>query len=182
MKLIVTLLLLTVAACTSTPKKESVHTSPVIKENLGFESPSIDYSSIKRELHLDRPVEHLGYSEKSFNTCDMGYGYSKSHNCRSLYMVVLNVRLMCRDSEGTISTVLTDADIAPIAGRTVRWNLKAVQGSVITDHQGYGQIVAISPRSEKKERIKLAVGSEFLYMRANEITKVITPKPWCEQY
>jgi hypothetical protein len=93
--------------------------------------------------------------------------------------VVIGIRV---ESEGTISTLLTDADIAPIAGRTVRWNLKAVQGSVITDHQGYGQIVAVSPRSEKKERIKLAVGSEFLYMRANEITKVITPKPWCEQY
>ena len=182
MKLIVTLLLLAVAACTSAPKKESVYTPPPTKETTGSESPSIDYSSIQRELHLDRPAEQLGYSEKSFNTCDMGYGYSKSHNCRSLYMVVLNVRLMCRDSEGTISTVLTDADVAPIAGRTVRWNLKAVQGSVITDHQGYGQIVTVSPRSERKERIKLAVGSEFLYMRANEITKVITPKPWCEQY
>lgn len=181
MKLIVTLLLLTIAACTSAPKKESVYTPPPVKETSGSE-PSIDYSSIQRELHLDRPAEQLGYTEKSFNTCDMGYGYSKSRNCRSLYMVVLNVRLMCRDSEGTISTILTDADVAPIAGRTVRWNLKAVQGAVITDHQGYGQIVAVSPRSERKERIKLAVGSEFLYMRANEITKVITPKPWCEQY
>lgn len=182
MKLIAALFLLTMTACSSAPKKESAYTPPSVKETSGSEPPSIDYGSIQRELHLDRPAEELGYSERKFNTCDMGYGYSKSQNCRSLYMVVLNVRLLCRDSEGTISTVLTDADVAPIAGRTVRWNLKAVQGAVITDHQGYGQIVAVSPRSERRERIKLAVGSEFLYMRANEITKVITPKPWCEQY
>ncbi|MGE5085221.1 MAG: hypothetical protein ACM3MG_02910 [Bacillota bacterium] len=182
MKLIVALFLLTITACTTTPKKETVYIPPTAKEPSGSELPSIDYISIQRELHLDRPAEQLGYAEKSFNTCDMGYGYSKSQNCRSLYMVVLNVRLMCRDSEGTISTILTDADVSPIAGRKVRWNLKAVQGAVVTDNQGYGQIVAVSPRSERRERVKLAVGSEFLYMRANEITKVITPKPWCDAY
>jgi hypothetical protein len=182
MNVIISLVLLTLVACTTTPKKETVSSPSPRNDNASSATPSIDYFSIQRELHLDRPAEELGYSEKSFNTCQMGYGYSKSQDCRNLYFVVLNVRLMCRDSEGTISTVLTEADVAPIAGRTVRWNLKAIQGSVITDHQGYGQIVAVSPRSERRERIKLAVGSEFLYMRANEITKVITPKPWCDQY
>lgn len=182
MKVIISLVLLTLVACMTTPKKETTYTpSPRSDEAAGVTPPSIDYFSIQRELHLDRPADQLGYTEKAFNTCQMGYGYSRSQDCRNLYMVVLNVRLMCRDSEGTISTVLTEADVAPIAGRTVKWNLKSVRGSVITDHQGYGQIVAVAPRSERRERIKLAVGSEFLYMRANEITKVITPKPWCDQ-
>lgn len=178
MKIIISLLLLTLVACTTPPKKATAP-SPAIDDTARGQTPSIDYFSIQRELHLDRPVEQLGYAEKNFNTCQMGYGYSKSQDCRNLYMLVLNVRLMCRDSEGTISTILTEADVTPIAGRTVRWNLKSVQGSVVTDHQGYGQIVAVASRSERRERIKLAVGNEFLYMRANEITKVITPKPWC---
>jgi hypothetical protein len=87
--------------------------------------------------------------------------------------------LLCRDSEGTISTVLTEADVTPIAGQTIRWTLKNVQGQFQTDGLGYGQIVALSPRPQKRERLKLTLGNEFLYMRANEITKVITPRPWC---
>jgi hypothetical protein len=44
---------------------------------------------------------------------------------------------------------------------------------------GYAQITTVAPSPQIQQRVKLAVDNEFLYMRANEITKVITPKPWC---
>jgi hypothetical protein len=167
------------AACSTTPTKPPTYTPPPAAKVSDEESSTIDYQAIQRALHMERSSEELGYSEKSFNTCEMGYGYSRNKECRKAYLVVLNVRLLCRDSEGTISTVLTEADVTPIAGQNIRWNLKASSGTFQTDGLGYGQILTISPRSERKERVKLAAGNEFLYMRANEITKVITPKPWC---
>ncbi|MBO9667638.1 MAG: hypothetical protein J7501_12595 [Bdellovibrio sp.] len=171
--------MLFLVACSTTPSKTTTYTSPPAVAGPDQGNSQIDYQAIQRALHMERSSEELGYAEKSFNTCEMGYGYSRNKDCRKAFLVVLNVRLMCRDSEGTISTVLTEADVAPIAGQNIRWNLKATSGTFQTDGLGYGQILTISPRSERKERLKLAAGNEFLYMRANEITKVITPKPWC---
>lgn len=171
-------LLALLVGCSTSPKKESAKVSPdVISPEQ--ESTRLDYNALQTHLGLDRSEDQLGYNEKAFNTCDVGYGYSRSQDCHKEFFVVLHFRLLCRDSEGTISQILTDADVAPIAGKTVRWNLKGTSGTLVTDGMGYGQIRTVSRSSQRRERLKLAVGSEFLYMRANEITKVITPRPWC---
>ncbi len=141
---------------------------------------SIDYEALKNSLQMSREREQLGFSEKPFNTCDAGYGYSKSQNCHKEHFVVIHFRLLCRDSEGTISTILTEDDLQPLDRRTVRWTLQGVQGTVQTDSQGYGQIITAATNSQKSQRVKLAVGSEFLYMRANELQRIITPRPWCD--
>lgn len=177
MKWIFAALIVALAGCTTTPKKETAAPTPVVPEVAA--PSSIDYAALQTFLGLDRGSEELGYTERAFNTCDAGYGYSRSQNCRQEVFVVLHFRLMCRDSEGTISTILTDADVAPIAGKTVKWSLKGMSGTTITDGLGYGQIRTVSPRSQRRERARLAVGPEFLYMRANEINKIITPRPWC---
>ena len=161
----------------TTPVKETP--APVLSQDEG--GSSIDYNALQTYLKLDRDVEQLGFTEKAFNTCDAGYGYSRSQNCHKEYFVVLHFRLLCRDSEGTISTVLTENDVMPIAGRPVKWTLKGISGTVVTDGNGYGQIHAVASSSQNRQRIKIAVGNEFLYMRSNEITKVITPRPWCSQ-
>ncbi|MNS92113.1 hypothetical protein D3C72_1262370 [compost metagenome] len=186
--LVLALALLTLAACAS-DSKSSKYTSPVdapsmntpdLTVDASTSEPQIDYVALQRSLNLDIAVENLGVREKGFNTCDVGYGYSKNKNCRRQYFFVLNFRLMCRDSEGTISTTLTDADTMAIAGRPVTWTLtKGLSGVVQTDGLGYAQIATVAPIPQSKQRVKIAVGNEFLYMRANEMKKVITPKPWC---
>ncbi|MFS4460475.1 hypothetical protein [Bdellovibrio sp. HCB2-146] len=182
MKFAIAVLVLFLAACTSTPKKETTYTPPATHEEPVSSTPKIDYYALQAYLNMDRPPEELGITEKAFNTCDAGFGYSRSQNCRQEYFVLLNFRLLCRDTEGTISTVLTDSDVTPLAGRNVKWNLKGIEGTTQTDGLGYGQIRITSPISQKKQRVRIAVGDQFLYMRANEITKVITPLPWCSQY
>lgn len=178
------LITLFIFGCTSTPKKETPVTplppaEPVVTEP---GPPSIDYLALQNALQMDRSREALGFTEKPFNTCEAGYGYSKSQNCHREHFVVIHFRLLCRDSEGTISTILTDQDLHPLDRRSVRWSLKGAQGVVTTDSDGYGQIVTAANLSQRSQRLRLAVGSEFLYMRANEIQKVITPQPWCDQY
>lgn len=172
------LLFLAVAACTTAPKTiespQVIPGAPAAKDEV-----SIDYIGLQRSLGMDIPVDKLGYMEKAFNTCQVGYGYSSTHNCYREFMVVINFRLQCRDSEGTVAEGVTNADITPISDRPIRWTLKGTQGATKTDSEGFGQIMMVSGRSPKKERLKIATGNEFLYMRANEITRVVTPRPWC---
>ncbi len=164
------LLWILMVACTTAP------TGIVPVKN---DETAIDYVGLQRALGMDIPIYKLGYREKTFDTCQAGYGYSGTKNCHREFMVVINIRLQCRDTEGTVSEGVTNADLTPIASRSVKWKLRGAQGATQTDSEGFAQIRAVSARSQKTERLKLAVDNEFLYMRANEITRVVTPRPWC---
>lgn len=145
------------------------------------EVENVDFVALQRFLGLERASQRLGYAEKSFNTCDVGYGFSKSHNCRQRYFVVVHFQMMCRDSEGTVSQIVRPSDLQANSNRSVRWNLKDYNGIATTDGDGYGQIRVVSGQSQKQQRLKLAIASDFLYLRAGEIQKVVTPRNWCQQ-
>jgi hypothetical protein len=67
------------AGCTSAPK-ESLPVENLPKKVLippaQEEETTIDYMALKRSLGLDRANESLGLTEKQFNTCGAGFGYS----------------------------------------------------------------------------------------------------------
>ncbi len=134
---------------------------------------------MQKALGLEKPETWLGYTEKPFNTCQVGYGYSKVNNCRPKHFVVVHFQLMCRDSEGTVSEVVRSADLIKNGGRQVRWNLKDLNGNLETDGLGYGQIHVISSQSQKQQRLKLTVENDFLYLRAGEVNRIVTPRTWC---
>lgn len=140
---------------------------------------NVDVLGLQDNLKLNRNFDDLGYSEKNFNTCQAGYGFSSTHNCRKKTFVVIHFQLMCRDSEGTISKPLTQNDLRPISRQNVKWNLKNATGKLLTDSEGYGQIAMISSESQKFQRLRLTVGNDFLFLKAGEITQMITPKSWC---
>ncbi|MGZ5279091.1 MAG: hypothetical protein ACXWC9_04065 [Pseudobdellovibrionaceae bacterium] len=135
--------------------------------------------ALQTALGLDRPNSKLGLAERLFDTCQVGYGFSKSHNCRQRYFVVLHFQLMCRDSEGTVSEIVQAADLIPNAKRNIRWTLKDFNGNISTDSDGYGQFRLLTIRSQKQQRLKLAVENDFLYLRAGEVTRLVTPRSWC---
>jgi hypothetical protein len=177
------------AACSSSPIKEKKYSpAPKVevekytqqKPERSDSEPQIDEASLQSWLGLQRSFEDLGYSEKSFNTCDVGFGYSKSNECQKKHMVIIHYRLQCRDSEGTVQRALTSADLRNIASEEVRWTLPGKNGTSRTDGEGYGQIRGIFSASQKNQRLKLGVGNDYLYMRANEITQVVTPGSWCQ--
>lgn len=168
------------SACTTAPERatpSSMGTSAPPAQN----ESTIDLSALQTSLHMDRRPEELGFAEKAFNTCQAGYGYSSVHNCHQQYLVVLNFRLSCRQSEGTVSQGLAESDIQDLASKDVRWQLKGISGLVTTNGDGIGQIRVVSDISQRRERVKLTLGNDFLYMKANEITRVVTPGNWCSQ-
>lgn len=155
-------------------KKATARTTPTLKVN-----DEIDYASIQRLLGLDHDVRKLGYSEKKFNTCEVGFGYSKTDNCRQQVFLVANFRVLCRDSEGTVSTILTEDDLRPVSREDIHWFLKNADGLVRTDGDGYGQIILASTISQKNQRLRLSNGKDFLLLRANDVRQLIVPKNWC---
>lgn len=164
-------------ACSSKSLKKEELAIPLADTGLA----SIDYEMLQKSLGLDRDIHELGYEEKSFNTCEVGYGYSSNKNCRLEYLAVINFQLLCRDSQGTISTPLTREDMRPLNGRTVNWTLHGLRGSSRLDDDGHGQIKTVFKNSPKFQRLKLNVDSDNLYLRAGEIKRVVTPSNWCNK-
>lgn len=185
-KLIPIVMALTLYSCTSAPvatkAPEASTPKPSVAPQVSSEPEveNIDYDALQGFLKLKRGYNRLGYAEKAFNTCEVGYGYSSTHNCRKLNFVVIHFQLMCRDSEGTVTEAVTAANIQPISRQPVKWTLKNAVGRTQTDSEGYGQIAIVSKISQRYERLKLTVGDDFLFMKAGEITQMITPKSWCE--
>ncbi len=163
-------------SCSTTPKeKEEPAEQPIEKSE-----PSIDVWAIRRALKLDGAPTELGYRDASFNTCEIGYGYSSSNMCQRQTMAVIHFRLQCRDSEGTVSQAVGASNLRAISA-PVRWTIGNQSGVVTTDGEGYGQIVSIFPKSPANTRLKVASGTQFLYlMHASEAGRLVVPKQWCE--
>lgn len=176
------ILIFAFAGCVSKEKATQSQGASVDHQNVSVPTTPpariIDYPSIQRLLQLDRRHDQLGYTEKIYNTCQVGFGYPDT-DCQKKYFVVIHFKLVCRDSEGTISTVLTDDDLKPISGEKVSWYLKNANGSTVTDSEGYGQIIATTNESQKTQRLRLAVGSDFLFLKAGEVNRLIAPRSWC---
>ena len=74
-------------------------TSPVVKsqptagqqktqlpqiEKKVYQSTDVDMQSIQRLLAMDKSVHNLGYSEKMFNTCKVGFGFDTNQSALKL--------------------------------------------------------------------------------------------------
>ncbi len=173
--------------CTTTPTSvtlpspdvETTTTAPVARSGKTSESRPIDLLGLKRALRLERPIDNLGYAEKSFHTCDVGYGYSSSHDCQTQYFIIIQFRLQCRSTEETVNAVSKD-DLYAINSNRVKWSLGRIQGVTQTDTEGYGQIQLIAPASLRQQKLRLTISPDFLVMTAEEITRVVVPHDWCQ--
>jgi hypothetical protein len=94
-------------------------------------------------------------------------------------MAVIHVRLQCRDSEGTISTALGANDLVAISGQSVRWTIQRHDGVATSDGDGYVTIRGLFSKTPKNDWLRLAVGIQFLNVRAKDAGRVVTPRPWC---
>ena len=148
-------------------------------EALSESKENIDIVSLQKYLNMHRQYNQLGYSERIYNTCQVGFGYSATENCKKKYLVLSQFQLMCRNSEGTLTESISQSDLMPIARQNIKWKLKNAEGVVTTDNQGYAQILMISDESQKMQRLKLNLDNDFLFLKAGELTQMITPQSWC---
>ena len=140
----------------------------------------IDMDGLRRSLGLDSAPSDMGYKEAEFNTCSAGFGYSAVDDCAQKIYAIVRFRLQCRDSEGTVSTGLGASDLIPIANKSVKWALGSKSGDDLTDQDGYGEAEAVFVKSPHHDRLRLAIGNQFLYVRADDVTRIVVPRPWCD--
>lgn len=176
-KFIWILVLILLSGCATTKPPKAVYDEPDLSETV--ETVKIDYPLLQKNLKLQRDIRQLGYTDKSFYTCQAGAGFSSTKDCHTAFLVVIHVHLLCRDSEGTVEYTLDPSQITAISGRAVKWNMLNDSGTVYTDDEGFTQIVTVADRATRNQRLKLTVGGDFLYMKAGEIKKVVAPQSWC---
>lgn len=160
----------------TSPREDAAGKVRILPEK---ETYQIDYRGLQSALQLERPDRDLGFAERSFASCEVGYGFPSSRDCRRRYFSVIHFRLLCRESEGTIQTPLDAADLRPLARTDIEWTLMDQRGEMTLDDQGYGQIRTVTLASAKVQRLKINVGPDFLYMRAGEMNRVVAPAPFC---
>jgi hypothetical protein len=171
-------------SCSSTEKRRDPEPEAPAYEASPKAAPApaevVDLRALQSYLHLDQPIDVLGYREKRFNTCKVGAGYSSTKNCRVLTLVVLHFQLMCRDTDGTVSEVVMQENLQPIANKTIKWRINNSIDEVLSDSNGYTQIVMVAKDSQRQQRVRLTSGNDFLIIRAGEAKSIISPKNWCE--
>ncbi len=154
-------------------------TTPLQAPTQNAPSSTIDIDGLQHYLGFDSGTGELGYGERNFNTCQIGFGYSSNENCHTAFFIQVNFQLLCRKSEGTVSTNLKISDQRPLSGRIVKWKLEKYRGSVELDESGQGQLRLISARSMREDRLKLTVGNDFVMQIAGEVDRILTPREWC---
>ena len=138
----------------------------------------IDVVGLQNALKLSGTK--IGFFEKNYNTCSVGYGYLQNENCRNLFMTVIRFQIVCRPEIDDPNKILSQSDLTPVANQKLKWKLGSnITGSSETNYSGYGQLVAISSQSQKNQRLKINSGNDFLLIKSHEIDQVITPPDWC---
>jgi hypothetical protein len=166
-----------------TPTRDGSHGEETSRSTKGSpEVPPatpIDYEALKRTVGLNRPKHQLGYIEKRFDGCGPQFGML-SGVCQRQWLISIQYRLLCRDSEGTVSEAISPSQLQAIPNQALSWKLKGLEGKSQTDQDGHGEVLTVSTISQKSQRLKLSNGDDFLYLNAGEVERLITPVNWCK--
>lgn len=154
----------------ATPSKPTYEPTPSGPKGL-------EVREVLQKLNMDRSIEELGYEERRFDTCDLGY--DRAGQCQRKHAVQIHFRLQCRDSVGTVESV-SNIELIPVTSHHIRWRVGYYTGSTGTNSEGYGQIAFISPGSSRDQRLSLTVRENSLGVTASEVSRVIVPRDWCE--
>lgn len=136
----------------------------------------ISVQELQTQLGLNRSTDDLGFADKNFDGCRVGYK-GEGENCGSRYLSVVHFRLVCRDTVGTTSRV--PSSLTPLSGRHMQWRLGGLRGNLTTDSQGYGQVQLVSTRPVQTERFMLIIGTKMLGVEAGEVSQIVLPGNWC---
>lgn len=174
-------MLLILSACGTAPVRETPPEDDdfvrATKSRGGSPPPQFNnVGALQDQLGMNRRPSDLGYSEKSFNPCS--YGMSQdAGGCDAQYLTVVNFQLLCRDTEGTVSSV--PVSLTPIVSPQIGWSLGGQNGGTPTDRNGYGHFAVVSSKPLRGRRLILRKGANYVGVTVSEINKLVLPKNWC---
>ena len=156
--------------CASRAPRESIPREP------GSEQ-TISLSQLQNQLRLDRSLQELGLMDKIFDSCSLPVK-DPTGKCGARYFSVLHFQMVCRDSEGTVGTVVTNT--RPLVSDHVEYQLAGHRGIIKTDGNGYGQLQIVTLVPVRGQRLVLTVGREFLGKEISEVEQLVVPNYWCQ--
>lgn len=168
-----TFITLALTACGTAPPSVD-YVPPPTAEDSQPAPRGIGVLQLQNKLGMNRPDNDLGFAEKFFDPCALGL---PSEGCSKKVMSVVHFQLMCRDSEGTVSSA--PVALQPIVAPNISWSVGGLSGSTRTDSHGYGQFLLISGNTVREKRLILRKGAHYVGLTIGEITKVVLPKNWC---
>lgn len=167
---------LLLAACSTVPKPAP----PPVEQ---APRPTLNYLDVQNKLSVELSPQETGFREKRFDACDLGPALEdlnpKLADCHQAYFVLAQIQLSCRQNEDT-SNVISTQDLTAVRNQSLRWEIAKLKGQIQTDAEGRGVIRAISGKTNKKSFLRLSNGSDFLQMRVEQATEIVTPPSWCE--
>jgi hypothetical protein len=163
---------LLIAGCATSEKRET-SVPPEVS------APRIDLLAIQHDLGMDDSSGRVGYREKRFDACRFAADLPSVPDCGRALFIQIGFQLSCRLSEESGNSLEPVAQ-TPLRDRELRWVLEGLSGRTRTDSAGFGLILAIAPRSLKKQHLRVSTGEDFLVIRAGQATEIVTPASWCQ--
>lgn len=146
-------------------------------------SPQLDYESLQSRLGLRPAPSSTGFWEERFDACDLGDALHTLEpplvDCHRAYFTLIHFQLSCREDVET-QEILTESDLQPVKNRRLSYALGRIQGASLTNARGEGVIRAIHGASLRRAHLRISTGKDFLMVRANEVTAIVTPPQWCQ--
>ena len=169
------------AGCTTAPKTPSEEpTQPIpspSQTHKRFLSPA-EIEQLSQYLKMERPIEDIGYQEKTFNDCSIPREFRLDENCSTQYLTLIHFRMRCRESEGTVESV-SHMELSPLVSNSIKWNIGRLKGKTSTDGRGYGTVRTISKSSIRNQSIRLTANGQIMSVRVNEVRQFVLPRYWC---
>lgn len=157
------------------------HKSVLVLEvgrNPATKQASYDLNQIQSALGMERSPGELGFTEKQFDSCKTRVP-GGGERCGTRFFSVLDFKLSCRDSEGTISTVASAASAKPLVSDKVEYQLAGSRGVLQTDREGNVQLRMVTTQPLRGQRLVVTVGRQFFGKEISGITQIILPNYWC---
>jgi hypothetical protein len=136
--------------------------------------------AVEQSLGMDVESNWVGFREKRFDACNLGGPLPSLRDCHRAYFVQIGVQLSCRPNGAEGSVVLNSNEPTPLSNQKLFWRTDEISGDVQTDQYGFAHILTIGSASMKGKGLRISTGTDFLVMRAQEATSIVTPADWCQ--
>lgn len=141
--------------------------------------PPFNLSKFAQSIGMDMPVTETGFHQKSFNDCQLPRHLRKTGQCATQYLNILNFRMRCRDSSGTVESV-SRMELTPIRSRRVNWKIADLNGFTTTSPNGYARVRFLSHGPIGKKQFIVSSNGKIMGVSAEEVRQFVLPNYWCE--
>lgn len=142
--------------------------------------PRLNKVQMAKRIGLFRDQTEVGFRQSSFNDCTLPRDLRKNHRCSTQYLSLINFRMRCRDSEGTVDEQVSNYELTPLRSRHIKWEVGSLNGKTQTDSRGYGQVIVRSWAPIESQQFRLTANGHIMGVPVKQVRQFVLPKYWCD--